>query len=232
MIRRFWSPEQVAGSLRRRGHLRISHETIYRHIWEDRRRGGHLHRYLRCALKQRRKRYGFYDSRGRLAGKRMIQERPGHIQLRRQSGHWEIDTVLGKGSRHCIVSLVERKSGYVQIGKLKARNVEQTTGITIELIRRRPELFRTITADNGTEFHGYTDIERATDVAFYFATPHHAWKRGTNENTNGLIRQFLPKNSSMARITQQDCDAIARRLNTRPRKRHGYRTPEQILFQR
>lgn len=231
LIRRCWSPEQVAGSLRRSGRLRISHETIYRHIWEDRRRGGHLHRYLRCALKQRRKRYGYYDSRGRLAGKRMIQERPGHIQLRRQSGHWEIDTVLGKGSKHCIVSLVERKSGYVQIGKLKARNVEQTTGRTIELIRRLPDLFRTITADNGTEFHGYADIEKATDVAFYFATPHHAWERGTNENTNGLIRQYLPKNTSMARITQQDCDAIARRLNTRPRKRHGYRTPEQILFQ-
>jgi len=135
--------------------------------------------------------------------------------------------VLGKGSRHCIVSLVERKSGYLQIGKLVARNKEQTTGVTIELIRRHPHLFRTITADNGTEFHGYADIERATNVRFYFATPHHAWERGTNENTNGLLRQYLPKRHSMAHLTQWDFNRIARSLNRRPRKRLGYRTPEE-----
>jgi IS30 family transposase len=196
------------------------------------RHGGGLYRQLRCALKRRRKRYGAYDSRGRLAGKRMIQERPAAVQWRRQVGHWEIDTVLGQGSRHCIVSLVERKSGYLQIGKLNARNKEQTTVMTTELIRRHPDLFSTITADNGTEFHGYAQIEQATGVPFYFANPHHAWERGTNENTNGLIRQYLPKHSSMARLTQRECDAIAKSLNTRPRKRHGYRTPQQILFGR
>ena len=232
LIRRCWSPEQVVGTLRKSGRLSISHETIYRHIWADLKRGGHLHRYLRCAIKQRRKRYRSYDSRGRLAGKTMIQDRPAYIAQRRHLGHWEIDTVLGKGSRHCIVSLVERKSGYVQIAKLKARNVEQTTARTIELINRHPGQFKTITADNGTEFHGYADIEKATGVSFYFATPHHAWERGTNENTNGLIRQYLPKNTSMARVTQQDCDHIAKQLNTRPRKRHGYKTPEQIFFNR
>jgi IS30 family transposase len=227
-----WSPEQVAGSLYRSGQLCISHETIYRHIWADLKRGGDLHRYLRCATKQRRKRYGAYDSRGRLAGKCMIQQRPRHIELRRRLGHWEIDTVLGKGSKHCIVSLVERKSGYLQIAKLKARNVQQTTAATIELIWRYPGRFRTITADNGTEFHGYADIQKATGVKFYFATPHHAWERGTNENTNGLIRQYLPKGTSMAKLTQQQCDDIAKDLNTRPRKRHGYKTPEQIFFNR
>jgi IS30 family transposase len=232
LIGRRWSPEQVAATLGCSGQLHISHETIYRHIWADMKRGGHLHRYLRCAIKQRRKRYGAYDSRGRLAGKRMIQQRPAHIQRRRRIGHWEIDTVLGKGSQHCIVSLVERKSGYLQIAKIRARNMQQTTAGTIELIRRHPDQFKTITADNGTEFHGYADIERATGVRFYFATPHHAWERGTNENTNGLIRQYLPKGTSMARLTQQDCDDIARELNTRPRKRHGYKTPEQIFFNR
>ncbi|MEJ0098803.1 MAG: IS30 family transposase [Pseudomonadota bacterium] len=232
LLSRLWSPEQIVGHLRCRGALRISHETIYRYIWSDRKRGGHLHHYLRCAIKQRRKRYGAYDSRGRLAGKRRIQQRPKHIELRRQPGHWEIDTVLGKGSRHCIVSLVERKSGYLQIGKLKARNVEQTSARTIELIGRYPDRYRTITADNGTEFHGYADIEKATSVPFYFATPHHAWERGTNENTNGLIRQYLPKNTSMTRLTQQECDAIATELNNRPRKRHGYKTPQQIFFGR
>jgi IS30 family transposase len=232
LIGRRWSPEQVAATLRCSGELHISHETIYRHIWADMKRGGHLHRYLRCAIKQRRKRYGAYDSRGRLAGKCMIQDRPAHIGHRRRIGHWEIDTVLGKGSRHCIVSLVERKSGYLQIAKLQARNVQQTTTGTIELIQRHPGQFKTITADNGTEFHGYADIEKATGVKFYFATPHHAWERGTNENTNGLIRQYLPKGTSMARLSQQQCDDIANELNTRPRKRHGYKTPEQIFFKR
>lgn len=230
LLARLWSPEQICGHLRHSGALRISHETLYRYIWADRKRGGHLHRHLRCAIKQRRKRYGAYDSRGRLAGKTMIQDRPAHIAQRRQLGHWEIDTVLGKPTRHCIVSLVERKSGYLQIAKLAARNVAQTTAGTIQLIRRYPDRFRTITADNGTEFHGYQDIEKATGVRFYFATPHHAWERGTNENTNGLIRQYLPKGTSMARITQRDCDDIARQLNTRPRKRHGYKTPKQIFF--
>jgi IS30 family transposase len=230
LLRRRWSPEQIAGHLGMNGMLRISHETIYRHIWRDWRRGGDLYRFLRCAIKRRRKRYGTYERRGRLAGKRMIQERPQQVEQRRQLGHWEIDTVLGKYSKHCIVSLVERKSGYLQIGKLTARNKEQTTGRTIELIRRHPDLFRTITADNGTEFHGYAEIEQVTGVPFYFANPHHAWERGTNENTNGLIRQYLPKGMNMASLTQRRCDEIANSLNTRPRKRHAYKTPNQIFF--
>ena len=231
LIRQRLSPEQVAGHLRRTGGLCISHETIYRHLWLDKRRGGCLHRHLRCAIKRRRKRYGAYDSRGRLAGKRMIHERPASVEARRQLGHWEIDTVLGKGSRHCIVTMVERKSGYTLIGKLTSRTKEQASAKTIELIHKHRAHFRSITADNGTEFHGYADIEAATDVPFYFANPHHSWERGTNENTNGLIRQYLPKNTSMRSLTQDGCDQIARALNTRPRKRHEYRTPEEILFQ-
>ena len=230
-LRQLWSPEQICGRLRRCGQLHISHETIYRHIWADRRRGGPLHRYLRCAIKRRRKRYGAYDRRGRLVGKRMIGERPAGVEDRKTIGHWEIDTVLGKRSKHCIVTLVERKSGYTQIGKLTARTKEQASASTIGLIRRHPHLFKTITADNGTEFHGYADIEHATDVPFYFANPHHSWERGTNENTNGLIRQYLPKNTSMAGLTQAHCALIEQSLNSRPRKRHEYKTPDEIIIQ-
>jgi IS30 family transposase len=228
-LRQLWSPEQICGRLRRGGQLRISHETIYRHIWQDRRRGGDLHRYLRCAIKRRRKRYGAYDSRGRLAGKRLIGERPASVETRKSIGHWEIDTVLGKRSKHCIVTLVERKSGYTQIGKLTARTKEQASASTIGLIRRHPHLFKSITADNGTEFHGYADVEQATNVPFYFANPHHSWERGTNENTNGLIRQYLPKHASMASLTQAQCALVEQSLNSRPRKRHGYKTPDEII---
>ena len=233
LLREEWSPEQVAGHLRRRGELSISHETIYRHIWRDKKKGGSLHLHLRCAQKQCRKRYGRHDSRGRLAGKRMIAERPAAVERRRQLGHWEIDTVMGQSlgeSSDCILTLVERKSGYVMIGKLRARTVEQASKATLALMRRHPGKFRTITSDNGTEFHGYAQIEKASEVKFYFATPHHSWERGTNENTNGLIRQYLPKGESMTSLTQSQCNAIAQHLNNRPRKRHGYKTPNECFI--
>ena len=230
LIHKQWSPEQVSGYLRRQKLLCISHETIYRHIWNDMRCGGSLHQHLRGARKQRRKRYGSYDSRGRLAGKRSIADRPAHVLNRRRIGHWEIDTVMGSANQHCVVSLVERKSGYLLIGKLKARTAEQLNRRTIRLALRHAEKFSTITADNGSEFHGYPTIEQALGLKFYFATPHHAWERGTNENTNGLIRQYLPKRINMARLTQHDCNVIATKLNTRPRKRLDYRTPQECLY--
>jgi IS30 family transposase len=222
-----WSPEQVAGYLRRQGQLRISHETIYRHIWADKRQGGTLYTHLRGARKQRRKRYGRYDSRGRLAGKRPITARPAAVTARTQLGHWEVDTVLGAGDQHCVLSLVERKTGYVVLGKLSARSTGEVTRRASHLLTRERRRVRTVTADNGTEFHGYAAIEAATGARFYFATPHHAWERGTNENTNGLLRQYLPKGRSMARLTQRNCDTLAATLNHRPRKRLGFRTPEE-----
>ena len=232
LLARQWSPEQVAGYLRRRRELSISHETIYRHIWEDRRCGGALHVHLRGARKLRRKRYGFYDSRGRLAGKRHISERPAACDQRTEIGHWEIDTMLGTGSRHCVLSLVDRKTGYLLLGKLGARTTHATTRRTIALVQQHPQRFATITADNGTEFHDYRSIERATQVPFYFATPHHALERGTSENTNGLIRQYVPKGRNLASLTQDHCARIAHHLNQRPRKRLGFRTPQECFYDR
>ena len=225
LLRRQWSPEQVAGHLRRTGQLRISHETIYRHIWRDKRQGGLLYTHLRGARKRRRKRYGAYDSRGRLAGKRPITERPQEVETRRQLGHWEIDTVMGTGSLDCIVTLVERKAGLVLIGKLRDRTTGSLNRRVIRLVNRQRGPFETVTADNGTEFHDYKGIEEQTGVTFYFATPHHSWERGSNENANGLIRQYLPKGAGMAGLSQHRCNAIARKLNTRPRKRLGFKTP-------
>jgi IS30 family transposase len=226
-LRELWSPEQICGRLR--SSLSISHETIYRHVWRDRILGGSLHTCLRGARKRRRKRYAAYDSRGRLAGKRHISERPVAAELRSEIGHWEIDTVIGKGDHHCLVTVVDRKTGYLVIGKLRARTKEHTNRRTLRLMRRHPQRFKTITADNGTEFHDYAQLERATGVAFYFATPHHSWERGTNENTNGLIRQYVPKGTSMANLTQQRCNTIARALNNRPRKRLGFKTPQECF---
>ena len=138
----------------------------------------------------------------------------------------EIDTVLGN-TKPCIVTLVERATGYLMIGKMRARTTAELNRATLGLISDAPLPVTTITADNGTEFHRYADLEAQTQVRFFFATPHHSWERGTSENTNGLIRQYLPKRKSMARLSQQRCHAIARSLNTRPRKRFDYRTPEE-----
>ena len=233
LLREQWSPEQVSGHLERTRELAISHETIYRHVWRDLEAGGTLHLHLRCARKQCRKRYGRYDSRGRLAGKRMIGERPEAVERRSRTWHWEIDTMMGESlgeSSDCILTLVERKTGYVLIGKLAARTSAEASRATIKLLKRHPGRCQTITSDNGTEFHRYAEIEAASGLKFYFATPHHSWERGTNENTNGLIRQYLPKGVSMTGLTQNECDAIADKLNNRPRKKHGYKTPNQCFL--
>ncbi len=230
LLRKRWSPEQIAGRLRREGVRSMSHETIYVHVWNDKASGGGLYQHLRCASKKRRKRHNSYDSRGRLAGKRHISERPAWVEKRRSIGHWEIDTVVGGGSKDCVATLVERKTGYALIGKLSDRSKTGMSKRLKMLIRRAPDRFKTVTSDNGTEFHDYASVEAATGVRFYFATPYHSWERGSNENFNGLLRQYLPKRVSQAGIAQRDCDAIAKELNTRPRKRLGYRTPEECFL--
>ena len=220
-----WSPEQIAGYLRRVGLLRIHHGTIYNYIWLDRAAGGQLCRLLRQGGR-RRVRYGRHAPRGPRLGGRSIDMRPLHILRRRRLGHWEIDTMVGPGSA-AVITLVERKTGYVLIGKVRSKNAADVTRRTIALIRAQRRTMRTITADNGTEFAGHRRIEHLTGVRFYFAHPYHAWERGTNENTNGLIRRYWPKRQNLSHITQYDCNTIAHKLNTRPRKRLAWRTPEE-----
>ena len=232
LIRCYWSPEQVSGWLKRHRILHISHQTLYRYIWYDQAYGGQLYLCLRQAGKKRRKGYGRPDSRGVMGGKRHISERPLSAENRSRFGHYELDTVIGSADQHCIVTLVDRRSGYLHIGKLRCRKTTEANRRITQLIDRDARPFRTITADNGTEFHQYEVVEEKTGVPFYFCTPYHSWERGLSENTNGLIRQFLPKRQSMKHVTQRDCDRIARRLNTRPRKSLGYRTPEEVYGRR
>lgn len=227
-LRELWSPQQIQERLKLEGLLSISHETIYRYIWNDKHEGGELHTFLRQSPKRLRKRYGRYDSRGRLAGKRPISSRPPGAENRSRIGHLEGDTMIGSVDKHCVLTLVDRKTGHVMIGKLRQRTVEEANRVAARLIRQAPRRALTLTLDNGTEFHGYKRIEKATGITIYFATPHHSWERGTSENTNGLIRQYLPKGKSMADLTQRDCNRIATALNNRPRKRLGYRTPAEM----
>ena len=229
-IQKKWSPEQIADHLKNHTSFSISHETIYQYILRDKKRGGTLYTHLRIMPKQRRKRYNSKDSRGVLPGKRHISTRPAEVETRKVAGHWEGDTVIGSDRFHCILTLVERKSGFVVIKKLASRTASLVTAATLEVLKKHGRRFKTLTFDNGTEFHDYASIEADHPVTCYFATPYHSWERGTNENTNGLIRQYLKKGHTMEGVTQADCDYIAHELNTRPRKRHGYKTPRKLYY--
>jgi transposase, IS30 family len=229
LIGKGFSPEQIVGRRKLEGQAVMSHETIYRWIWTDKRCGGTLWRHLRGARKQRRKRYGRYDSRGRLAGKKLIEQRPAVVASRGRIGDWEIDTIHGRG-KACVVTVVERKTGLVRIGPIQRATQELTLDRTVKLLWAERQRVKTITADNGTEFHNYRELESILDTQVYFATPHHAWERGTNENTNGLIRQYLPKGTNLNQLTQRQCDRIAEQLNNRPRLRLGFKTPNEVYY--
>jgi len=185
LLRLDFSPEQISNTLKRFDLFSISYETIYQYLLYDKKKGGSLYKHLRFVPKRRRKRYNTHDSRGRLDGKRYISDRPAYINNRSEVGHWEGDTVIGRDRRHCIVTLVERKTGFVIIKKITARTAEQVTAVCIQAIKEHRRNFKTITFDNGTEFHSYKEIEAKTSVKCYFAAPYHSWERGTNENTNG-----------------------------------------------
>ena len=228
LLRKKWSAEQIAGTLKKRGTLHISHETIYRRIRWDKKIGGDLWRHTRIMSKFGRKRYRSRDSRGVLPGKRSIAERPPEVEQRQEFGHWEGDTVMGKDMRHCVLTLVERKTGYAILKKLTSRSKDEVTRAATRALRQHSRNFRTLTLDNGTEFHDYAILEQRFPVKVYFATPYHSWERGSNENFNGLLRQYLSKGVCMRNVTQAQCAHIADDLNHRPRKRHDFDTPTAL----
>jgi len=227
-----WSPVQLASQLPDRIGTCMSHTTIYRHVRLDQRRGGALYRHLRQGGTRRRKRTFGPEKRGKLANKPMIDQRPEAVEDRQEVGHWEGDTVMGAaGERACLLTLVERSTGWAEVVKLPHRTVHAVNRAALILIRTSGLPFKTITWDNGTEFHGYHALQQATGVHDYFAYPHRPWERGSNENFNGLLRQYFRKGKSLARIRQVDCDSAATKLNQRPRKRHGFQTPRQRIQQ-
>ena len=224
-----WSPQQICNVLRMTGRLKISVPTIYRWIRRDRKKGGTLFEELRIMTKTRRKCYRSEDYRGRLKGKRAISERPPGATDRSELGHWEGDTVMGSNKFECVVTLVERKTGLAKVAKVLHRTASQVNAAIGRIIAAEPHLFKTITFDNGTEFHSYKHLENRFGITCYFAAPHHPWERGSNENFNGLLRQYLPKGASMDYLGDRKLARICRRINNRPRKRLGYKSPQEVL---
>jgi IS30 family transposase len=226
-----FSPEQVCGFLARTHNLRISHETVYRYVLANKARGGTLYRYLRHAHKKRKKRYGSYDHRGQIKGRVSIDERPAIVNARGRIGDWEIDTIIGKQHKGALLTLVERKTKFTLIRKLEKKQAELVAKATINLLKPYEEKVCTITADNGQEFAHHEYIKKHLKTTVYFAHPYHAWERGLCENTNGLIRQYFPKGMSFVTITDEHVQVAMNRLNNRPRKTLGYKTPNEVFFQ-
>ena len=231
LLRKEWSPEQVSGWLKENYGLQISHEWIYQHILMDKQVGGDLHRHLRCQ-KKRRKRYGSYDRRGRLKNRVGIDERPVIVDTRQRLGDWEVDTIIGKGHRQAIVSLTERKARLALLRKVERKTSQAVADAVIELLKTLPVQIHTITADNGKEFADHERIARDLCTNIYFAHPYSSWERATNENMNGLIRQYFPKKHNFATITENEIEFVMERLNNRPRKCLGFKTPNQVFFNR
>ena len=227
-----WSPQQISGRLRAHGVLEVGTSTIYRWIRRDKARGGGLWQRTRRLSRRYRKGYRVPDRRGRLSGKRSIDERPLAVQQREEFGHWEGDTVMGRDGRHCILTLVERMTLKVRIRKLPARQASEVNKVLHQELGPKGDLvIKSVTLDNGTEFHGYAELERAYGTKFYFARPYHSWERGTNENMNGLIRQYLPKGTCFKDLTDRQCRRIEQALNSRPRKKLGFATPDEAYDQ-
>ena len=212
----------------------MSHETIYRHVYADKAMGGDLYKSLRCQRKRRKRYAGGRDRRGKILGRRPICERPRHVEEHRQIGHWEGDTLIGKRHKHAIVSLVERKSGYAVLAKVEKKTADLVSAAIIKRLKPISNRVQTLTYDNGKEFAGkeFADhgaIDRALGSTTYFADPYSSWQRGSNENLNGLIRQYIPKARPLSTVTDAELAKVERLLNTRPRKRLGYKTPIEIF---
>lgn len=225
-----WSPEQISGYLKSEGEERVSYETIYQFVLEDKKRGGNLYKQLRHSGKKRKKRYGGIDRRGEIKDRVSIDNRPKSIEKRDRIGDWEIDLVIGKNHKGAIVTIVDRLSLMTLIAKVDSKHAELVTSATTNLLNPyKNRATNTITADNGKEFSGHKEISNVLGVDFYFAHPYSSWERGTNENTNGLIRQYLPKGTEFESVNDDKCHFIMDRLNNRPRKCLGYRTPKQVF---
>jgi IS30 family transposase len=224
-----WSPEQISGWLLEEDDIEISHEWIYLYVYKDKAAGGDLYRHLRCQ-RQRKKRYGTYSTRGLIPGRISIDERPAIVDSRQRLGDWELDTIIGKAHKQAIVSLTERKSKLTLIAKVTHKTADLVGQAIVRLLKPLQTSVHTLTSDNGKEFAQHEAIADALNADFYFAHPYASWERGLNENTNGLIRQYFPKSCDFTKVTDKAIQQVMEKLNNRPRKTLGFKTPNQIFF--
>ncbi len=224
-----WSPEQISGYAKKHDLFSISHERIYQFILKDKEKGGALYTHLRHQNKKYRKRYGSPKRQGPIKNRRFIEERPEIVTKKERIGDWEIDTIIGNQHNQAIVSIVERVSKKTVLAKVRKKTAEDVSQSTIGKLKPFVEKVFTITGDNGSEFAYHENISKALEADFYFAHPYSSWERGLNENTNGLVRQYLKKGSNFSDVSDNDLELIMSKLNGRPRKSLGYATPDEVF---
>ena len=224
-----WSPEQISGRRRALGLSPISHETIYRYVWEEKHKWGKpLYKYLRHRGRRYNKRGSSYKSRG-IPGRVGIEQRPAVVDEKGRFGDLEIDTIVGKNRRNVIMTINDRESGFLIMRKLPSKEAEPLAAAAIAALKPIRKELHTMTADNGTEFSKHQRIAKALKMKIFFARPYHSWERGANENTNGLVRQYFLKGTDFANITDKDIYMVQKRINNRPRKRLHYKTPVEFI---
>ena len=221
------SPEQISGRLLKNENIQISHESIYQHIWKDKKSGGKLYLNLRQQGKKRNKRGEKKAGRGLIPDRIGIELRPAIVDLKVRIGDWEGDTIVGKDHRGAIVSMVERKTKLVRLYLLQSATAQATAEATNAILKPLKKHVKTITTDNGKEFAAHKKIAKTLNAEFYFARPYHSWERGLNENTNGLVRQFFPKGTDFTKLTHEEVRNVEKNLNNRPRKLLQFRTPNE-----
>ena len=225
-----WSPQQISGYLAVNGQPGVSHERIYQYIYEDKRRGGTLHLTLRCQ-KARKKRHTGRARRGSIPNQVSIDLRPAVVAERARFGDWEADLVIGAGQKQALVTINERTSRYSLIAHVPFKTAELVSNAMIAMLAPFSMCVHTLTTDNGREFAQHERIAEQLKADFFFAHPYSSWERGANENMNGLIRQFFPKKMAFESITGKDIESAMHRLNHRPRKCLGYRTPHEVFME-
>ena len=221
-----WSPEQIAGV-----HGGISHTSIYRYLWRDKKQGGTLWQYLRRKAKPYRQRLT-YETRGRINDRVSIHKRPSVVEDRSRIGDWEVDTIIGQNHKQAIVTIVERRTGLLRMQRVTKKSAGLVADAIITLLTPIRRNVMTITSDNGKEFAEHIKIKETLCSMFYFADTFASWQRGTNENTNGLIREYLPKGCDFRQVSDEQVQAIENQLNDRPRKRLAFKTPNQMFYNR
>jgi IS30 family transposase len=223
-----WSPEQISGRFKKEG-IFISHESIYIMIWADKKSGGELYKYLRHRGKYHKRSSG-KAGRGCIPGRVDISERPKIVERKSRIGDWEGDTIIGAKNQGTILSLVDRCSKFTQLKSIERKNSSLVFKAIVEKMSALPHPVHTITFDNGKEFAQHENIAIALNALCYFATPYHAWERGLNEHTNGLVRQYLPKSTDLSKVSDELLERIEELLNHRPRKVLDYKTPFEVFF--
>lgn len=224
-----YSPEQIAGEAKKDGSLCVSHESIYQYVWKDKHQGGDLYKNLRTEGKRYRKRGSKKDKRGIIKNRVDIDQRPKDVELRERLGDLEIDTIIGQNHKGAIVTVNDRAIGMLKMKKLDSKDAEKLAEATIEMLQDWLPHLKTMTADNGKEFAEHQAISEALGLSFFFAHPYHSWERGSNENLNGLVRQYIPKKTDFSTITDEYVQFVEDELNNRPRKRFNYESPNYMF---